>query len=130
MTGERGFLIEADVAFGPDEVSQADHVERLLAALSRWTLDPRLEECGPFIDTHPRHCTIERRAETWERVYIPTTPLYPEHPGAVLFCGNFLDYSFGFRVATDDPEVIAKLTAAIELNRASDRYAAAKDEVA
>ena len=44
------------------------------------------------------------------------SPIYPEHPDSVQYCGNFLSYSFGFSLATDEPELIKRLDAAIAAN--------------
>jgi hypothetical protein len=48
--------------------------------------------------------------------YVLTEPIDPEHPMMWSYSGNFLGYSFGFHVTTDDPEVIARLDAAIAAN--------------
>lgn len=50
------------------------------------------------------------------RVAVGTKPIYPEHPNAVRYCGNFVGYSFAFWLVTDDETLIARLDAAIKAN--------------
>lgn len=52
--------------------------------------------------------------------YYTGQPLYP--PGTVQFWGNFLSHSGAFRLSTDDPETIARLTAAIRSHQQTERY--------
>lgn len=100
----------------------------LFDALSRWDLDPRLDFTNdPHIEPHPQHapfrCPALRSAgkrydvAKGHYVYLRSDePIHPEAPNAVSYCGNFLGYSFGWNVATDDPDLIARLDAAIAAN--------------
>ena len=104
-----------------------DPIERLLERLQTETLDPMFEEYGNFV--HParkahRECS-ERTG--WKDVYTDAGPIYPDHPNAVRFWGNFLTYSHVFSIDTDDPALIEKLTAAIRANQATPIYLAAKE---
>jgi hypothetical protein len=42
--------------------------------------------------------------------------VFPDHPKAVSYLGNFVGYSFAFNLYTDDQELIAQLDAAIAEN--------------
>jgi hypothetical protein len=104
-------------------------IEGLFDALSRWALDPScliLDESPPIVPAawgdplkgaawrcrqQGRHDLGYHRTE-----YILTAPIYPDHPFCVHYNGNFAGYSFGFQVATDDPDLIARLDAAIAEN--------------
>lgn len=102
-------------------------IEGLLDALSRWELDPCLDfSRAPQYESHPDRQPYRRPASLgggrkWSDElggyrYLDGPPLYPEHPTAVSFTGNFLGYSFGFNLTTDDRELIARLDAAIAQN--------------
>lgn len=106
---------------------QTGTIEGLLDALDRWDLDTSLDHSSdPCFDPHPdrkpfRHpcLTLLRKVYSTElgrNRYISGDPVYPDHPTAVSFVGNFLEYSFGFAIDTDDRELIAKLDAAIAAN--------------
>ncbi len=83
----------------------------LLEMLASYTLDPRFEEYGNFIDERAISCRDEQ-------------PLYPV--GYVKFWGYFFTISHGFEVITNDPQVVAEITAAIRANQAAPAYADAK----
>lgn len=114
----------------------------LFDALQRWTLCPRFDFADDPGHPHAKymkpfrclawgHCVTERRAEfNFTKVrYIGTKPNYPEHPEAVIFCGNFLEYGFGFRVDTDDQALIEKLDSLIAANMATPAYQEAKKHI-
>lgn len=84
----------------------ASDIEGLLWNLDRYTLDRTFEAFGNFIDHNPVTAAGAR--------------IYPE--GVVMFWGNFADVSCVFHVATDDPALIERLTAAIRANQARDAY--------
>jgi len=115
-------------------------LDGLVKALKTWTLDPSFD--GSRVDpSHPHaafskpfrclawgNCQAVRVAElNWDIRYIGTKPLYPDHPEAVSFLGNFLGYSFVFRVETDDAKLIAYLDGLIAENMAQPEYQAAKE---
>lgn len=81
----------------------AQPIEALFDRLQTATLDRTFEAYGNF---------IERGADI-KRIY---------GAGFVCFFGNFFDYSHVFRIATDDAELIERLTAAIEANKAKPSY--------
>lgn len=106
---------------------QAGTIEGLLDALSKWDLDTSLDYSNdPRFDAHPdrkpfRHPCLSLLRQAYSQAlgmncYISGPPVYPDHPTAVRFVGNFLEYSFGFTLDTDDRELIAKLDAAIASN--------------
>lgn len=79
-----------------------DPIEVLLERLEKHTLDPTFEKYGNFAENIGR--------------------------GAIHFHGNFVDYSHVFSIETNDPEMCAKLTAAIETNKSTSAYRAARIE--
>lgn len=50
------------------------------------------------------------------------------NPGVTRFWGNFYDWSAVFQVDTDDPALVAEMTALVRANQATPAYAAAKAE--
>ncbi len=105
-------------------------------ALSRWTLDP-------FLEGNPKYATEGEEFEPFSckawtcddgkfipelnvRQYKLIAPIHPEAPDAISFEGNFIGYSFGFRVETNDVALMEKLRKAIADNMARDEYKAEK----
>lgn len=100
-------------------------VEELLEVMARTPLDPRFEDYGGFIgDT--RGAKPAGYNAAGKRCYIDTGPIYPEHPQAVRFWGNFFELSHVFEIDTDDPETIEKITRAIRANQSTPAYKAAR----
>lgn len=106
---------------------QAGTIEGLLDALSKWDLDTSLDySSDPRFEPHPDrkpfrfpNLTLLRKVyspELGADRYISGPPVYPDHPTSVRFVGNFIGYSFGFTLETDDRELITKLDAAIAEN--------------
>lgn len=104
-------------------------LDGLFDALQRWPLDKRLDlskdpqfegERGlaPFRGLAWGHCVFQYNAKLQKRVLVNTKPIHPEHPDAVRYCGNFVGYSFGFWLDTDDAELIQRLDSAIATNLA------------
>lgn len=111
-------------------------LEGLLDALGRWTLNPRLdmrepgeEHLPPYRERAWGHCVGRYDFQKHRTVYEATKPLFPDSPDAVHYFGNFIGYSFGFSLHTDDPEVIGQLDAAIAANMARPGYAQAAEEI-
>ncbi len=109
---------------------EAGTLAGLFDALSRWVLDPTFNMMGdPQLQPHPLRGPYKgpalrcagRRYDpaTGFNVYLHGAPVYPDAPNAVSYCGNFAGYSFAFNLATDDPELIARLDAAIAWNLAN-----------
>lgn len=71
-------------------------LEVLFQRLETNTLDPIFEKYGDFV--------------------------LPQDDGAVIFFGNFLDYSHVFTIVTTDPDLIERLTNAIRANQGKDSY--------
>lgn len=103
-------------------------IDGLIDAMSRWSLDTRLDHStdprfqpdplrAPFRGPARRHNGSVYNAKLGFPVYNNDgAPVYPEAPEAVSYLGNFVGYSFAFAVATDEPEVIARIDAAIAKN--------------
>ena len=74
---------------------------------------------GNFI-FKPYHFTID------ETGYVDdlTRPIYPAHPGALQFWGNFYAISHVFHVITRDASLIERLTRAIRSNQERPDYLA------
>ncbi len=87
----------------------AGYVAALIAELAdpASILDATFEAYGNFITPDPIS-------------YRTRQPLYPS--GTVLFWGNFLSHAGVFRLSTDDPDIIARLTAAIRNHQQTERY--------
>jgi hypothetical protein len=101
---------------------ESDSLGMLLDRLENYALEPLHFADEPIFEM-AHECQQVR--EAGETKYIDLGPMYPEAPYAVIFSGNFADLSAGFRIVTDDAEVIEVLLAAIEANLASDLYAKA-----
>ena len=107
--------------------TEPDDIEGLLSALDRYTLDPTFEGYGNFATLNP--CQGVHNPE-WN--YTNNEPKWIDGPrlfdvdGVVSFFGNFLDYSHGFSIYTNDRETIESLTATIRANQQRETYRAAK----
>lgn len=102
-------------------------IEGLLDAISRWELDRRLMQTdNDRLSDHPERKPFRGPALSCGgkqfdpakgcAVYVDGPPIYPEHPKAVSYLGNFVGYSFAFYLHTDDADLIAQLDAAIQAN--------------
>lgn len=107
----------------------AGTLEGLFDALSRWTLDPRLDmrdedeqHAPPFRARAWGYCEKRWSVAKGRYQFHATKPIYPDSPDAVAYCGNFLGHSFGFALDTDEPELIARLDAAIAANMQRPEY--------
>lgn len=105
----------------------SNDIQGLFDALKRWPLDLRLDFSGepefiesplsaPFRGRAWGGCVWTYSEKFQKRVAVATKPIYPEHPNAVRYCGNFIGYSFGFSLDTDDQDLIEQLDAAIAEN--------------
>lgn len=107
-------------------------IDTLFERLASNTLDPDFERFGNFVSK--AHGSVEAgydHSVTPPRLlYRDTGPIYPDHPNALSFFGNFFDYSHVFNITTDDPELIERLTAAIRANQATPAYAKATGSAA
>jgi hypothetical protein len=113
---------------------ETNTIEGLFQALARWALCPRMNYVGdrylvqdefrkPFRGRAWGHCVRERNPDHPEVImYIGTKPIYPDSPNAVSYCGNFMGYSFGFHLVTDEPALIERLDAAISANMLRPEY--------
>ena len=97
-------------------------LDALFSRLETDTLDPRFEDYGNFIFINPQAAVDAGYGPDGKTIYRETGPCYPDMPDAVEFWGNFLTYSHVFRIATDDPELISKLTKAIRANQSRPDY--------
>lgn len=113
----------------------SNDIEGLFDALSRWTLHPDCDfsEEPPVVPMawhSPFKCPAWCEARYFNRTvdgcerryYMGTKPIYPDHPDAVAYSGNFLGYSFAFSLHTDDEGLIARLDSAIAENMRSPEY--------
>lgn len=118
-------------------------LDGLFQALDQWTLDPRLDTSADDPD-HP-HAQFQApfRGLAWvacrcepiegsgglRRRYVGTKPLFEGHPQALYYVGNFLGYSFGFQLVTDDQALIEELDRRIARNMESQAYGEAKQAI-
>lgn len=137
MNATKPYLLDIMHVGHPATASWPDWPEHntvagLLDAMSRWPLDTHWSHVGdewrfspgtilgPF-KSAARRCggeeyTTNPKTGGPAKRYLSGGPIYPDHTGAVGYCGNFLTHSFGFYLTTDDPAVIADLDAAIAAN--------------
>lgn len=88
-------------------------IEELFARLATHPLDRIFEAYGNFVEVDPVNMNAD-----------PLLPL-----GGVAFSGNFHTYSHVFDVRTTDPELIARLTAAIRENQQRPDYLSQPDAI-
>lgn len=102
-------------------------LQGLFDALARWKLDTRLDFSGlpesvggpgvaPFRNRAWGSCVGHYSEQLHRMVYTATKPIHPDRPNAVRYFGNFIGYSFGFWLDTDDSSLIQELDEAILLN--------------
>lgn len=107
-----------------------DSLQDLFERLATHPLDPSFEDYGDFV--MPARSAVHVRGYdedgTFVDRYDDTGPLHSEAPEAVRFWGNFFTVSAVFEIDTDEPELIARLTAAIRANQERPDYKAAKRE--
>lgn len=106
--------------------------EGAIKALGMWIPDPRLDYSGcpslphrkgtPFSSENLKSGCV-RKWINGVNCYIGTQDLYPDHPNAVAFFINFIHYSFGINLITEDPDEIARMRAAIAGAMARPEYA-------
>lgn len=89
-----------------------DSEENILRDLERYTLDPVFEDYGCFVDRSPEWISPE---------------IAEKYKGCTEICGNFLTFSHAFRLVTDDAALISRLSAAIDRNRNTAEYQAARE---
>lgn len=88
-----------------------DTEENILRDLECHTLNPIFEMYGDFVNRTPQWLTEELRQT---------------RAGHTMISGNFLNYTHAFRVCTDDEGLIERLEAAIDRNKATAEYQAAR----
>lgn len=90
---------------------KSDDINALLDMLEREPLDPRR---GPFVVA----CKVGRTEHRASGVrYVDTkVPVYPKHPRALNFSGNFWHVNYPFSIDTADRELIAVLRMYIKKN--------------
>lgn len=90
-----------------------DTIDTLIEKLNTYSLDPTFENYGNFVTQfNPKRWTDDNE----------------KYRGLTCFFGNFHTYSSVFRVYTNDPIVIDRLTQAIRSNQLTEAYEAAKIE--
>ena len=92
--------------------SKPDSKENILRHLAKYTLDPVFERYGDFVNLNPQWL----RKEDAEKYH-----------GCAFIFGNFLTFSHAFRLVTDDAALIARIQAAVNRNKATAEYKAAKE---
>lgn len=95
-------------------------VEELFEVLAREPLDASFERFGNFIIRNPYE-GVQTKAGEWS----DGKPLFPGED-VTRFFGNFLCVSHVFNIDTTDPELAARLTAAIRANQRTAAYRQAK----
>lgn len=91
-----------------------DTEENILRDLECYTLDPVFELYGNFVNPSPEWLSEDVSAK---------------YAGCTSIFGNFLYLSHAFRLVTDDPGLISRLSAAIARNKATPEYQAARQRM-
>lgn len=97
-------------------IEYGNSIPKLLSMLAEYALDPRFGSfiSGPLV------------ADDFVKPLLAPAEFF----GKTQFSGNFYTYSFAFMLYTDDPDLIATLTAAIEKNQATELYREAEQDYA
>lgn len=93
-------------------------LDYLLNMLAEHPLDPVIHDIGFW--GNARQAVPGSDPE--DDVFVDGPPIYPDAPNAIRFCGNFMEISSGFCIDTDEPDLIAKLTKAIQANQLTEAY--------
>lgn len=94
-----------------------DQIARLFDLLARHTLDPTFEGYGDFIS--PAEPDVIAAYESAHGATFDAC-------GTFHVWGNFADYSCVFNLYTDDPALIARLRVAVDANKQTSGYKAAR----
>ena len=110
-------------AWAPEGAPDAGTIELLLWLMERHPITA-------WADVHPIRRWREWRNEALEWQYEDLGPYDPERPEMVRAWGNFRTLACGWSIDTDDPGLIATLTAAYAANHArfAERMPATYDE--
>ena len=84
-----------------------DTEENILQDLAAHTLDPIFELYGDFVNPSPEWLSTENAAK---------------YAGCTMISGNFRAYTHAFRLVTDDAALIARISAAVQRNKARPEY--------
>lgn len=88
-----------------------DTEENILHDLEHYTLDPAFEDYGDFVNRSPEWLD-EIHAEKYK--------------GCTVISGNFLTLSHAFYLVTDDEGMISRISVAVERNKNTTEYQAAR----
>ena len=91
-----------------------DTIENIMDDLEHYTLDPRFEEYGNFVNRNPQWINEE---------------IKEKYNGCVVVFGNFYTLSHAFRLITDDIFIINMLQSAIDNNKQTEAYKQAKIDI-
>ena len=91
-----------------------DTEENILQDLDAYTLDPTFELYGDFVNPSPEWLSTENAEK---------------YAGCTMIFGNFYGYSHAFRLVTDDAALIARISAAVQRNKARPEYQQARREM-
>ena len=91
-----------------------DTVENVLHDLATYTLDPRFEAYGDFVNRDPKWLD-EDTANEFE--------------GCASVFGNFLGFSHAFRFVTDDERILWLVEQAVSKNKARPDYQAQRQKL-
>lgn len=91
-----------------------DTEENILQDLAAHTLDPSFELYGDFVNPSPEWLSTENAAK---------------YTGCTMIFGNFRGYSHAFWLVTDDAALIARISAAVQRNKARPEYQQARREM-
>ena len=91
-----------------------DTEENILQDLDAYTLDPIFELYGDFVNPSPEWLSTENAKK---------------YAGCTMIFGNFYGYSHAFRLVTDDAALIARISAAVQRNKARPEYQQARQKM-
>ena len=91
-----------------------DTIKNILHDLEHYTLDPRFEKYGDFVNHNPQWTTEEAKEK---------------YQSCTMIFGNFYSYSHAFRLITDDKNIINQIEIAVNKNKQTEAYKQAKFEL-
>lgn len=91
-----------------------DTIDELIRVLEEYTLDPKFEGYGNFVNRNPQWRTEE---------------IEERYNGCTVIFGNFLSYSHVFNIVTDDEDMICQIEKLVEENKKRHAYIAAKQRM-
>ena len=95
---------------------EPDSIEKLIEMLNTYTIEER------FFNKYTEKIDRRKVYKNLCPISMTTSNFYDDEIGMTVFFGNFEEYSHVFRIATNDKELIEKLSKAIKENKGWIKY--------